>query len=118
MFGDAFRNWLFSKRQKIILFLEEVQSASSKKGIIQNIDKLKQKNIFDKVKGLLIADYTNDSNIKFEDIILNELSEYNFPIVKCHDFGHNKINCILPIGSKVTLDGFKSKLIIEENIFK
>ena len=108
----------FPKDKKIILFLEEVQSASSKKGIIQNIDKLKQKNIFDKVKGLLIADYTNDSNIKFEDIILNELSEYNFPIVKCHDFGHNKINCILPIGSKVTLDGFKSKLIIEENIFK
>ncbi len=108
----------FPKDKKIILFLEEVQSASSKEGIVKNINKLKEKNLFDKVEGLLISDYTNDENLKFEDILLKELSDYNFPIVKCHDFGHNKINCILPVGAEVTLDGFHSKLIIDEEILK
>ena len=108
----------FPKDKKIILFLEEVQSASSKEGIVKNINKLKEKNLFDKVEGLLISDYTNDENLKFEDILLKELSDYNFLIVKCHDFGHNKINCILPVGAEVTLDGFHSKLIIDEEILK
>ena len=108
----------FPKDKKIILFLEEVQSASSKEGIVKNINKLKEKNLFDKVEGILISDYTNDENLKFEDILLKELSDYNFPIVKCHDFGHNKINCILPVGAEVTLDGFHSKLIIDEEILK
>ena len=108
----------FPKDKKIILFLEEVQSASSKEGIVKNINKLKEKKVFDKVEGLLISDYTNDENLKFEDILLKELSDYNFLIVKCHDFGHNKINCILPVGAEVTLDGFYSKLIIDEEILK
>jgi muramoyltetrapeptide carboxypeptidase len=35
---------------------------------------------------------------------MNNLEEYEFPILKCNDFGHNCENVVIPIGSKVKLD--------------
>lgn len=102
----------------IILFLEDLEGASSKQDVIKNINTLKNKGIMQRVRGILLADYINEENIKLEDLVLPELTDYDFPIVKCHDFGHAGTNCVLPIGAQVTLTGYDSKLIINEEVLK
>lgn len=104
------------KDENIILFLEDLEGASSKDDVIKNINMLKKNGVMKRVKGILLSDYINKDNIKFEDLVLPELKDYDFPIVKCHDFGHAGINCVLPIGAQVTLTGFDSKLIINEEV--
>lgn len=106
------------KDENIILFLEDLEGASSKQDIIKNINILKEKGIMQRVKGILLADYINEENIKLEDLVLPELIDYDFPIIKCHDFGHAGINCVLPVGAQVTLTGYDSKLIINEKVLQ
>ncbi len=108
----------FPRDKNIILFIEDVEGATTKKQIKENIQKLIKNKIMDKVQGLLLADFTSNEDIKLEDIVIPLLSSYNFPIIKCHDFGHNKINCVLPIGAKVTLNANESTLSIDETIFE
>lgn len=108
----------FPRDESLILFLEEVQSASSLEGIKKNIDVLKKNGILKRIKGLLIGDYNNDFEVNFEDILLPILDDFDFPIVKCHDFGHGGVNLVLPIGANVKLDGDNSQLILLEDVIK
>ncbi len=102
----------FPKDDNLILFLEDVEGATTPEQIKANVKALKSNGIFDKTNGLLIADYINSNNLKFEDILLPELKNYDFPIIKCHDFGHGGINCVLPVGCQVSI--FNSQLILNE----
>ena len=47
-----------------------------------------------------------------EDILLDYTKEYNFPIIKCNDFGHKIINSIIPIGVNVQINSEKSSVEI------
>jgi len=53
--------------------------------------------------------------MQMEDVLLRATAEYDFPILKTDDFGHNCPNTVLPVGSKVriTVDG-KTIEILEE----
>ena len=62
--------------------------------------------------------WSNEKNIAFEDILLPLLEEYDFPIIKCHDFGHGGNNCVLPIGAMTTICGFSSEVIINDEVLK
>lgn len=104
----------FPKDDNLILFLEDLEGATTPEGIKENINILKNKGVLNRTKGLLIADYTNSSNLNFEDILLPEIQDYDFPVVKCHDFGHAGINCVLPVGCEATISGFTSQLILNE----
>ena len=106
------------KDENIILFLEDLEGASSKEDVVKNINTLKKNDVMPRVKGILLADYINEKNIKFEDLVLPELVDYDFPIIKCHDFGHAGTNCVLPVGAQVTLTGYDSKLIINEEVLQ
>ena len=108
----------FPSDKNLILFLEDLEGASTEKQIKNNIKKLKDKGILERTKGLLIADYINEKNIAFEDLLLPLLKEYDFPIIKCHDFGHGGVNCVLPIGAMATICGFSSELIINDEVLK
>ena len=51
-----------------------------------------------------------------EDILLEYTKEYNFPIVKCNDFGHKIVNNIIPIGANVKIE--KDKIKIDDKFLK
>lgn len=88
-----------------ILFLEEFAAESPLDEIDSKINILKQHKVFEKIKGLWMGYYENDTEeMKLEDVIINNLKEYSFPILKCNDFGHNCENIIIPIGAKVKMD--------------
>ena len=108
----------FPKDENIILFLEDIESATSKANIIKNINILKKNGVMQRVNGILLADYINKEEIKLEDLVLPELIDYDFPIIKCHDFGHAKVNCVLPVGAQVTLSSNDKKLHIDEVVIK
>ena len=46
-----------------------------------------------------------------EDIILEYTKEYNFPIIKCNDFGHKIVNSVIPIGADIKIDNDKVEII-------
>lgn len=100
-----------------ILFLEEYAGESSLDEIDSKINILKQHKVLEKIKGLWIGYYEKDTEIaKFEDVIMNNLKEYEFPILNCNDFGHNCENVVIPIGAKVKLDATNCEIEIIEKI--
>ncbi len=88
-----------------ILFLEVYSRSTDFSLADRYLGVLKYHGVFDKIKGLWIGHYHADTDdIKIEDVFMNNLKEYDFPILKCDDFGHDCENIVIPIGSKVKLD--------------
>lgn len=81
---------------------------------------LKQYGIFDKVKGIVIGynydlQKNGDTYPQMEDILLEYTKEYNFPIIKCNDFGHKMVNSVIPIGVECKIESDNNKIdIIDE----
>ena len=78
---------------------------------------LKQLGVFDKIKGVIIGynydlQKNGDTFPQMEDILLEYSREYNFPIIKCNDFGHRMVNSVIPIGVNVKIDSYNSKVEI------
>lgn len=84
---------------------------------------LQQLGAFEKIKGVLIgyiwslqATAKGRRLTQMEDILKRQTNGYDFPIVKCDDFGHNCPNTTLPVGARVrlTAGGMESRLEILE----
>ena len=78
---------------------------------------LKQYGVFDKIKGVIIGynyDLQKNGNSypQMEDILLEYTKEYDFPIIKCNDFGHKMVNSVIPIGVKAKIDSYNNKVEI------
>ncbi|MBQ9012068.1 MAG: LD-carboxypeptidase [Bacilli bacterium] len=76
---------------------------------------LKQFGMFDKIKGVVIGynydlQKNGDRYPQMEDILLEYTKEYDFPIVKCNDFGHRIANSVIPIGVNVKIDSDSNKV--------
>ncbi|MCK4745279.1 hypothetical protein KAS41_04415, partial [Candidatus Parcubacteria bacterium] len=98
------------------------------------LTQLKQTGVFEKITGIVIGyiygfqdkkqlqqnpKLDKDGNkVNYEDIILDIVKNYNFPILKINEFGHCCPNAILPIGVKVRLDATNKKIVILENCVK
>lgn len=81
---------------------------------------LKQLGVFDKIKGIIVGyNYALQKNgntfPQMEDILLEYTKEYNFPIVKCNDFGHEMVNAVIPIGVYVKIDSNNNKVEIVDD---
>ncbi len=77
---------------------------------------LKHYGIFDKVKAIVIGynydlQKNGDTYPQMEDILLEYTKEYNFPIIKCNDFGHKMVNSVIPIGVKCKINSNKIEII-------
>ena len=46
-----------------------------------------------------------------EDVLMQVTAEYDFPVLKANDFGHNCPNTVLPVGAEVRMDA--DKLTVE-----
>lgn len=78
---------------------------------------LKQYGIFDKVKAIVVGynyylQKNGDIYPQMEDILLEYTKEYNFPIIKCNDFGHRMANSVIPIGVNTKIDSDNNKVEI------
>jgi len=98
-----------------ILFLEVYASSTDFDLADRYIGILKYHGVFDKIKGLWIGHYHGDTqDTKIEDVFMRHLKEYDFPIIKCDDFGHDCEKVVIPIGAKVRLDADNCKVTILE----
>lgn len=81
---------------------------------------LKQIGVFDQICGAIVGyidSLQNDPNAmtQMEDVLLHVTAEYDFPILKVNDFGHNCPNTILPVGGNVRVDTNRGTMeILEE----
>lgn len=88
-----------------ILFIEELGFETFPELASNYLYYMKQNGVFDKIKGLWIGNYTHESNVKLEKIVLDVLeNEYDFPIIKSENFGHIENKIAIPIGAKARID--------------
>lgn len=97
-----------------ILFLEDLSLESNLEMVSSYIYQLKNSGVFNKISGLLIGNYDTKENVTLEEVIMETIKEYDFPVVKCSDFGHTSSNIVLPIGLKCILDANECNLIYDE----
>lgn len=86
-----------------ILFIEELYLESDAEMVSQYLYRMKQNEVFDKIKGIWVGNY--EGNSALEKILLDTLEkEYNFPIIKSNNFGHTEKKQVIPIGTKAKID--------------
>mgnify|MGYP003300686043 CR=1 FL=1 len=88
-----------------ILFLEELGLETGPALANNYLYYMKQNGVFDKVKGIWIGNYTHESGVKLEDILLNVIGDnFKGPIVKSENFGHIEQKTVIPIGIRAKID--------------
>ena len=55
---------------------------------------------------------------QMEDLLLEYTKEYNFPIIKCNNFGHKIVNSIIPIGVDIKINSSNQEVKIIEPFIK
>lgn len=86
-----------------ILFIEELAEESDVEMVSNYLYKMKQNEVFDKIKGIWVGNY--EGKVPLEKILLDTLEgEYNFPIIKSNNFGHIDKKQVIPIGTKARID--------------
>ena len=100
-----------------ILFLEELGFETEPAMASNFLYYMKQNGVFNKVKGIWLGNYTHESGIKLEDILLYTIGdEFNGPIIKSENFGHIDKKTVIPIGSKAIIDtNNERKIVLVDN---
>ena len=103
-----------------ILFLEELGLETGPALVSNYLYYLKQNDVFEKIKGIWIGNYTHESGIRLEDILLDTIKdEYKFPIIKSETFGHIETKTVIPIGIEAEIDtSTERKIKLLENCVK
>lgn len=103
-----------------ILFLEELGFETGPALASNFLYYMKQNGVFDKLKGIWIGNYTHESGIKLEEILLDVLGdEFEGPIIKSENFGHIEKKTVIPIGVKAKIETNESiKIRLLENCVK
>ena len=96
-----------------ILFLEELGLETCPALANNYLYYMKQNDIFKKIRGIWLGNYTHESKITLERILLDVIgSEFDGPIIKSDNFGHIEKKIVIPIGTNAKIDTSK-KLPIE-----
>lgn len=96
-----------------ILFLEAYQISLS--GCHTAFHQLDQMGVFSQILGVVVGyidsmQREDTHGPQMEDILLEVTQNYDFPILKINDFGHNCPNTVLPVGGEVLLDADQQSL--------
>ena len=95
-----------------ILFLEELGFETGPALASNFLYYMKQNGVFDKIKGIWLGNYTHESGVKLEKILLDVIeNEYDFPIIQSENFGHIENKTVIPIGTKAKIDTFGTQKI-------
>ncbi len=81
---------------------------------------LEQMGVFDAIRGVIVGyidglQKGDSTLLQMEDILLRVTADYDFPILKVNDFGHNCPNTVLPVGGQVKLDADRQTVEIVAN---
>ena len=96
-----------------ILFLEELGFETCPALANNYLYYMKQNDIFKKIRGIWLGNYTHESKITLEQILLDVIgNEFNGPIIKSDNFGHIEKKIVIPIGTNAKIDTSK-KIPIE-----
>lgn len=88
-----------------ILFLEELGFETGPALASNYLYYMKQNGVFDKIKGIWLGNYTHESGISLEEILLDTIGdEFKGPIIKSENFGHIEKKTVIPIGIKAKID--------------
>jgi len=88
-----------------ILFLEELGFETGPALASNYLYYMKQNGVFEKIKGIWIGNYTHESGIQLEKILLDVIgNEFKGPIIKSENFGHIETKTVIPIGTKARID--------------
>lgn len=103
-----------------ILFLEELGFETGPALVSNYLYYMKQNGLFDKIRGIWLGDYTHESGITLEQILLDTLGrEFKGPIIKSENFGHIEQKTVIPIGVMAKIDtSEKEKIKLLENCVK
>ena len=103
-----------------ILFIEELGWESEPVRVSNYLYYMKQNGVFDKIKGIWLGNYTHESGITLEEILLDIIGdEFKGPIIKSENFGHIDKKTVIPIGIKAKIDtNEKVKIKLLENCVK
>lgn len=103
-----------------ILFLEELGFETGPALASNFLYYMKQNGVFDKVKGIWIGNYTHESGMKLEKILIDVLGdEFKGPIIKSENYGHIEQKTVIPIGTRAKIDtNQKIKIKLLENCVK
>lgn len=103
-----------------IIFLEELGFETGPALASNFLYYMKQNGVFDKVKGIWLGNYTHESGISIEKILLDTIGdEFKGPIIKSENFGHIENKTVIPIGIKAKIDTKdKIKIKLLENCVK
>ena len=98
---------------RLVLFVEGMaDNPSVEETVLRHLDHI---GLFERTVGLLIG---NDGSgmtgrappVPLADLVLDVAAAYDFPVVKCDDFGHACPNTVLPNGVRARLDPETSSL--------
>jgi muramoyltetrapeptide carboxypeptidase len=97
----------FPDCEDAILFLEAFRPSAD--NLDMCFQQLLQMGIFEQIRGMIIGfidglQNNAEATIQMEDILLRITPQFNFPILKMDDFGHNCPNTTLPVGIRVQMD--------------
>ena len=88
-----------------ILFLEEFGFETCPALANNYLYYMKQNDVFKKIKGIWLGNYTHESQITLEQILLDVLdNEFEGPIIKSDNFGHIEKKIVIPIGTRAKID--------------
>lgn len=86
-----------------VLVLEDLIWETTEEQLENTIIKLKEHNVFSKVNGIILGNYSSEKT-SIEEILLKVIEKTNMPIIKTEDIGHAGRNIVIPIGAKCFLD--------------
>lgn len=103
-----------AEMQDNILFIESYRTSPNE--CQRRFAHLKQFGVFNKVKGIVVGynyDLQKNGNMypQMEDILKEYTKDYNFPIIKCNDFGHEIVNSVIPIGVNAKIQDGKITIL-------
>ncbi len=103
-----------------LLFLEELGFETGPALASNFLYYMKQNGVFDKVKGIWLGNYTHESGVQLEKILLDVIgNEFKGPIIKSENFGHIEQKTVIPIGIRARIDTNQDvKIELLENCVK
>lgn len=104
-----------------ILFVEAYDI--SPKACHTAFHQMHQMGVFDQISGAIVGyifgmQHRNTPRPHMEDVLLDVSHDYQFPILKVNEFGHNCPNTVLPVGGEVYINADQGSLTITSPIVK
>jgi len=99
-------------RNKILL-LESIGRGAS--DIERTISNYENHGVLDKISAMVIGHLDGYTGTPIEKVVLRTTKEYDFPVLKIEEFGHNCVNITLPIGVNATVDATNKIFSVDES---